>query len=908
MITDYNYSPRPSLHSYFFLTFLIILLTVLMLSDIILFNFILELITQVYGLMIFALYWNRLTEEDSVMIRFIGIGFLFVSVINLAYIIFFSNIVRLGTNNHVINIQLWLAARTMQAVTIFLAVSLRKSLKSLPLLGIYTIATSSLFIGIFKSIFSSGYSGNTKLLAYFIIALYILSLYIHMHKNQRDRISNILTAAIIFSIFAEFLSDRVVFNNIYVINSGIILKVIAFFLFFRMILISALSKPQEDILKKLTQYYHAAESSPLAITITDPDGIIEYVNPKFVSITGYSKDEAIGKNMNILKSDIQDDSFYQELWNAILSGKEWKGIFCNKRKDGQLFWERASISSIKNANNQIIQFIGLKEDITREKEIEEYENSRRKKQLEYRTLLLNFSQTRYSSVKNGLEEMTKSIVASLNVTKASVWKFINRKNLVCLNLYSKGSHYHGKVLEVSLFPIYYNAIASGKIIMAENASKNKVFSELIDHDIIRDKSASVADVPLFIMGELFGILSIQLDGESRKWSAEEQNFIAGMGSIISILIETFERIETGKKLVVAVEDAKKANSIKSEFLANMSHEIRTPMNAILGFTEILLSRIKEGEEHEFLKSIHSSGKHLLSLINDILDLSKIESDKIEFNYKPCDINSIIEGINSIFLFKAKENNIDLIFEITTDIPESILIDSDRLSQILINIIGNAIKFTKEGFVKISFSHKTDRKQKNIISIIIDIEDTGIGIPEDKWDDIFNPFVQTSTGSNIKYGGTGLGLAISKKLANLMNGTIKIIKKNGKGSLFRIILNNVKIVNKPETIIKQAEAIPEKEYTNTGNIEGIITTLKPELLEKCNLLLTNLSMQAARDFAAEIEKIGRDHDNNMLVEWSKNLSKVISDFDKKSILGILRNFTKIFNKLEELNYNKEKSNE
>lgn len=906
MITDYNYSPRPSLYSYFFLTFLIILLTVLMLSDIILFNFISELIPQVYGLMIFALYWNRLTEEDSVMIRFIGIGFLFVSVINLAYIIFFSNIVRLGTNNHVINIQLWLAARTMQALTIFLAVSLRKSLKTLLLLGIYTIATSSLFIGIFKSIFSSGYSGNTKLLAYFIIALYILSLYIHIHKNQRDRISNILTAAIIFSIFAEFLSDRVVFNNIYVINSGIILKVIAFFLFFRMILISALSKPQEDILKKLTQYYHAVESSPLAITITDPDGIIEYVNPKFVSITGYSEDEAIGKNMNIIKSDIQDDSFYQEFWNAILSGKEWKGIFCNKRKDGQLFWERASISSIKNANNQIIKFIGLKEDITQEKEIEEYENSRRRKQLEYRTLLLNFSQTRYSSVKNGLEEMTKSIVASLNVTKASVWKFINnRKNLVCLNLYSKSSHYHGKVLEVSLFPNYYNAIASGKIIMAENASKNKVFSELIDHDIIRDKSASVADVPLFIMGELFGILSIQLDGESRKWSAEEQNFIAGMGSIISILIETFERIETGKKLVVAVEDAKKANSIKSEFLANMSHEIRTPMNAILGFTEILLSRIKEGEEHEFLKSIHSSGKHLLSLINDILDLSKIEADKIEFNYKPCDINSIIEGINSIFLFKAKENNIDLIFEITTGIPEPILIDGDRLSQILINIIGNAIKFTKEGFVKVTFSHEMVKNQKNTVSIIIDIEDTGIGIPKDKWDDIFNPFAQTNSGSNIKYGGTGLGLAISKKLANLMNGTIMIMEKKGEGSLFRIILNNVKIVNKPETTIKQTEAIPEKEYNNTGNIGNVINILRSDLQTKCNLLLTNLSIRTAKDFADEIERIGREYDIALLTNWSENLLEATSDFDKKSILRILRNFTQIIDKLEELNHNKEK---
>ncbi len=917
MIIKKSHDSHPY-YSYFFLMVLISILTALMITDKLLFHFISGLATQVYGLMIFALYWNRMNSEDSVMLRFIGIGFLFVAVTDLVHVISYMNMGILKHNAPDIHLKLWLAARIMQAVTIFLAVTLKKALKPFPLLGIYTAATVIIFLTVFKFELIPPIYGDVKahtyriIAEYFIIALLSLSLFFHVRRNRIENreISLYLTLAIVFSIltelcFASFLCGEGPLKNV-----GLIMKVLTFFMLFRTILMSALSKPQENLFKELTQFYQVVESSPLAITITNPDGIIEYVNPKFIEATGYSAEEAVGRNMRILKSGIQDKQFYKKFWDTILSGKEWKGIFCNKRKDGKFFWEKASISSIKDSTGQIVQFIGLKEDITRERINQEKERTRLKKQIEYRSLLLTLSQIPFTSIKNGLEKMTESIVESLNVKRASVWKFINgRKQLLCLELYTEGRHFDGKKLDVDLFPFYYKTINTGNIIVAEDAHENEVFSELIKHGLIPKENTSIVDVPLFIMGDIFGVLSIQHTGEIRRWSAEEQNFITGMGSIISTLIETFERIETGKKLVVAVEDAKRANSIKSEFLANMSHEIRTPMNAILGFTEILLNRIKEGEEREFLESINSSGKHLLSLINDILDLSKIEAERIEFSYKPYRIYSIIEGISNLFTLKAKEKGIDLLFEISSGIPETIIIDGDRLSQILINVVGNAVKFTEKGFVKVSFSHEKYDRSKDTVRIIIEVEDTGIGIPEEEKENIFNPFAQTDTGSKAKYGGTGLGLAISRKLAKLMNGDITIADKQGSGTLFRIILDNVKI----------AEDSREKERDNNGESEQygkipsnktetddnggsvtlneVLEILKRDFMKTYRLLSEKLSIQAAKRFAEELSKTGIKYDIPILTEWSENLKEAVMSFNKHTILEILAEFPDLVDRIE-----------
>ncbi len=230
----------------------------------------------------------------------------------------------------------------------------------------------------------------------------------------------------------------------------------------------------------------------------------------------------------------------------------------------------------------------------------------------------------------------------------------------------------------------------------------------------------------------------------------------------------------------------------------MSHEIRTPMNAILGFTEILFDKTDDSEHKSYLKGIQSSGKSLLGIINDILDLSKIEAGKLEIHSEPVNINKILEDIRQIFTHKIQEKGIEFISDISPDVPEGLLLDEIRIRQILINLMGNAVKFTHHGYVRIGVKGS---EQLSVISypsnpsftLIIEVEDTGIGIPEDQQNVIFEKFRQQDGQSTRKYGGTGLGLAITKRLTEIMNGTVSVESKVGKGSIFRVILSDVSVV-------------------------------------------------------------------------------------------------------------------
>ena len=262
-----------------------------------------------------------------------------------------------------------------------------------------------------------------------------------------------------------------------------------------------------------------------------------------------------------------------------------------------------------------------------------------------------------------------------------------------------------------------------------------------------------------------------------------------IASSIATMIETDERINAEQKMRDAVAKAEAANRIKSEFLANMSHEIRTPMNAILGLSEILLGKEQSDEDKEYLRSINSSEKTLLYLINDILDLSKIEADKVEIINKQVNILSIMDDMKRIFSQKVSEKKLDYITEISPTIEEIVFIDEIRLRQILLNVIGNAVKFTDKGFIKISLDSQASLENADSTSLIINIEDTGIGIPVESRAHVFDPFEQTGKGSLAKYGGTGLGLAITKRLLKLMNGSIEIIHKENPGTIFRITFLN-----------------------------------------------------------------------------------------------------------------------
>ncbi len=240
--------------------------------------------------------------------------------------------------------------------------------------------------------------------------------------------------------------------------------------------------------------------------------------------------------------------------------------------------------------------------------------------------------------------------------------------------------------------------------------------------------------------------------------------------------------------------AQQANQSKSEFLANMSHEIRTPMNAIIGFTELLDEEIEEPRLKSFVQTIQLAGNNLLSLINDILDLSKIEAGKFQIEKTPCNPHALFSELGDVFMMKIREKDIDFILDIDPVIPQSLQLDATRLRQVLFNLIGNAVKFTEQGSVRVkAYTDNTDMIHSKL-DLLIDVEDSGRGISEDQQQLIFQAFEQSSGQDTQKYGGTGLGLSISKRLVEMMGGEITLKSQLDKGSTFTIKLADVDIAS------------------------------------------------------------------------------------------------------------------
>ena len=269
------------------------------------------------------------------------------------------------------------------------------------------------------------------------------------------------------------------------------------------------------------------------------------------------------------------------------------------------------------------------------------------------------------------------------------------------------------------------------------------------------------------------------------------NDAGNLTKIVAIDSDITKLKETEDELKIAKDAADTANRFKSEFLANMSHEIRTPMNSIIGFSDLLSRTITDKLQKSYISSVISSGKNLLLLINDILDLSKIEAGKLEIQKEFINPYSFFNEINSIFDLKIKEKGLDFLIDIKKGLPQSLYLADVRVRQILVNLIGNAVKFTNIGYIKLLVDFKKIRKKK-AIDLIVSVEDTGIGIPKKALQKIFEPFIQEEAQSTRRYEGTGLGLSITKRLVGMMNGTITVKSTPGKGSIFQFILHNIEV--------------------------------------------------------------------------------------------------------------------
>lgn len=601
---------------------------------------------------------------------------------------------------------------------------------------------------------------------------------------------------------------------------------------------------QNNILNRLK----AVEESSNSIIITDSNGNMEYVNKAVLENTGFKKEEVIGKNPKIFKSNKNNTVDYKNLWETITNGEIWKGEFCNISKNGKHFWEHATITPIHNSNGELESFIGVKENITSLKESEEllsniinsspnivyYINNK----LKYLKVNKKFEEVfdvskdeivgktndyLHNFAKNNtfiklLEETTKQVILQKKtiIKEHFCNEFQKDFEIIKVPSFDSGKEVKGVVTIIKDISIQKNKEKeliniktlldeTGKMAKVGGWKYNLITKSLIctketsnihglDPDYILDIGNSLKyyknDSKKILINELDQLLNYSepydlelefIDNNNvEKWVRTKGIPIIEDGELTSIygtLQDITEKKQNELALLEAKKNAEKSNKLKTEFLQNLSHEIRTPMNGILGFSDLIETSNLDPKSINYLNIVRNSGKHLLSIIDDLLEISFLETKQVKLKEEEFNLNDFLVEVHTMFDVKVREKSISLYLEKGFgDNKSCIKTDKTKLFKVLNNLLKNAIKYTNKG--SISLGYKLDKGK-----IQFYVKDTGIGIEKDKFEIIFERFSRAQSKTTHYTRGLGLGLSIAKENVELLGSELKVESTVGVGSVF-----------------------------------------------------------------------------------------------------------------------------
>ncbi len=383
---------------------------------------------------------------------------------------------------------------------------------------------------------------------------------------------------------------------------------------------------------------------------------------------------------------------------------------------------------------------------------------------------------------------------------------------------------------------YLEVFAKGSVVdspLTLRHKDGKLTDVLFNGSVYRDK-----------LHQIVGIVIVARDVTEQKKIEQELTNAKVLAELTTVIAE-----EAKRKAECATIIAEEAVKVKQQFLSNMSHEIRTPMTAIIGFTKVLLKTELNDKQKEYLRAIKVSGNAMVVLINDILDLAKVDSGKLVFEQVPFKMEDSLAAMLQVFELKIQEKNLLLSKAFDSKIPNVLVGDPMRLHQIILNLLSNAVKFTERGDIKVAVSLENEDEEK--VAILFSVEDTGIGIPDDKIDEIFENFQQASNGTTRKYGGTGLGLAIVKQLVEAQDGKVSVVSEIGKGSTFSFILNFLKTDDNVQLFEETIEIGNETDDINVLVVEDIVLN---QLLMKTLLDDFGFESDVASNGKVAIEKL------------------------------------------------------